>query len=49
MNIQYIVPEDDRTAISRVYEESWKYIMHGEIKNSLARVYPHHVEPKRAI
>ena len=32
MNIQYIVTEDDRTAISRVHEESWKYIMHGEIK-----------------
>lgn len=29
MDIRYIKPDDDRVAISRVYEESWKYAYEG--------------------
>lgn len=31
MEIRYITPSDDRTAISEVYEESWKYAYKGII------------------
>ncbi len=29
MEIRYLTPADDRTAVSRIYEESWKYAYKG--------------------
>lgn len=31
MKIRYLLPEDDREAVSRIYEESWKYAYKGII------------------
>lgn len=40
MEVRYLKPADDRTAISRVYEESWKYAYHNIIPQSFLDSIP---------
>ena len=40
MEIRYIIPTDDRTAISRIYEESWKYTYKGIIPQDYLESIP---------
>ena len=40
MEIRYIASSDDRTAISRVYEESWKYAYRGIIPQKFLDALP---------
>jgi hypothetical protein len=40
MEIRYIASSDDRTAISRIYEESWKYSYRGIIPQELLDALP---------
>ena len=40
MNIRLIVPGDDRMAISRVYEESWRHAYQGVIPQTYLDAIP---------
>lgn len=35
IQIRYITPADDRMAISKIYEESWKYAYKGVIPQNI--------------
>ncbi len=40
MHLRFITPEDDRTALSRIYEASWKHFYKGIVPSSFLDSIP---------